>query len=52
MNSKECFGYSDKDRRCAVFNDGVCVKEKGEKCKFCKPERDVTNGKRYPYLRH
>lgn len=44
-DSRKCFGKTQTGSECKVltrtYRDG--------KCPFCKPERDVTNGRRYPY---
>lgn len=40
-----CFAY--KGYGCAILKD-VEVAEYCRKCRFKKPERDVTNGVRYP----
>lgn len=38
--------------KCFAREAGYCtilIQGALEKCSFCKPERDVTKGKRYPY---
>ncbi len=51
-DSRPCFGkYSIKDLPDKVLCNclNAHAKYKDGECPFCKPEREVTNGKIYPY---
>jgi hypothetical protein len=42
--NKDAYGYN----LCGILTDGF----PNGKCKFCKPRRDVTDGKLYPARTH
>lgn len=50
MGMLKCFD----ERKCFAREDGRCallkhIDYKNGECPFCKAERSVTNGKKYPY---
>jgi len=42
-DTRECFGR--ENGRCCILSESY---EKDGACKFCKPDGEVTNGKKYP----
>ena len=44
----DCFAYLKRTKSCSILRTNISAEICG-KCRFRKPERDVTNGKTYPY---
>lgn len=46
---KNCFGYSEKDKKCKVLKKTYC---KNEYCKFFKTNEELQEGiKKYGYVK-